>query len=213
MQQKRQAQHFRRPSNARSNWSHPDDLHRTWPFPEYFTDGEMTSSWSGTQGDSASSSDETSSANGDSLFSMFSGPDIVAAVKQRRKHSSGEQDTSTLPSPPLLSTVDDHNQDNKTKTWPPKAPWQHTQSGQNMSLYQLSSPASHWNDAMQMLPSPVWSSANDCPPPTGMASPFAYTQQPPQSPPLPLAQHKQGHKGFKPFPGKHERRPSYLPQY
>ncbi|XP_015667576.1 uncharacterized protein KIAA0355 homolog [Protobothrops mucrosquamatus] len=213
MQQKRQAQHFRRPSNARSNWSHPDDLHRTWPFPEYFTDGEMTSSWSGTQGDSASSSDEASSANGDSLFSMFSGPDIVAAVKQRRKHSSGEQDTSTLPSPPLLSTVDDHSQDNKTKTWPPKAPWQHSQPGQNMSFYQLSSPASHWNDPMQILPSPVWSAANDCTPPAGMASPFAYSQQPQQSPPLPPSQHKQGHKGFKSFPGKHERRPSYLPQY
>lgn len=39
MQQKRQAQHFRRPSNARSNWPHPDDPHRTWPFPEYFTEG------------------------------------------------------------------------------------------------------------------------------------------------------------------------------
>lgn len=44
----------------------------------------MNSSWSANQGDSASSSDETSSANGDSLFSMFSGPDLVAAVKQRR---------------------------------------------------------------------------------------------------------------------------------
>lgn len=44
----------------------------------------VNSSWSANQGDSASSSDETSSANGDSLFSMFSGPDLVAAVKQRR---------------------------------------------------------------------------------------------------------------------------------
>jgi hypothetical protein len=44
----------------------------------------LHSGWSGAQGDSASSSDETSSANGDSLFSMFSGPDLVAAVKQRR---------------------------------------------------------------------------------------------------------------------------------
>lgn len=44
----------------------------------------INSSWSANQGDSASSSDETSSANGDSLFSMFSGPDLVAAVKQRR---------------------------------------------------------------------------------------------------------------------------------
>lgn len=44
----------------------------------------VNSSWSTNQGDSASSSDETSSANGDSLFSMFSGPDLVAAVKQRR---------------------------------------------------------------------------------------------------------------------------------
>lgn len=48
-----------------------------------FRDG-LHSGWSGAQGDSASSSDETSSANGDSLFSMFSGPDLVAAVKQRR---------------------------------------------------------------------------------------------------------------------------------
>lgn len=44
----------------------------------------VNNSWSTNQGDSASSSDETSSANGDSLFSMFSGPDLVAAVKQRR---------------------------------------------------------------------------------------------------------------------------------
>lgn len=48
-----------------------------------FRDG-LHSGWAGAQGDSASSSDETSSANGDSLFSMFSGPDLVAAVKQRR---------------------------------------------------------------------------------------------------------------------------------
>ena len=48
-----------------------------------FRDG-LHSGWSGAQADSASSSDETSSANGDSLFSMFSGPDLVAAVKQRR---------------------------------------------------------------------------------------------------------------------------------
>ena len=48
-----------------------------------FRDG-VHSGWAGAQGDSASSSDETSSANGDSLFSMFSGPDLVAAVKQRR---------------------------------------------------------------------------------------------------------------------------------
>ncbi|KAJ7312090.1 hypothetical protein JRQ81_006429 [Phrynocephalus forsythii] len=224
MQHKRQAQHFRRPSNARSHWAHPDDPHRTWPFPEYFTEGEMTSSWSGTQGDSASSSDEASSANGDSLFSMFSGPDIIAAVKQRRKHSSGEQDSSTLPSPPLLSSMDDHNQDNKTKTWPPKAPWQHTlPPSQSMSLYQMSHPASQWNDTMQVLQSPVWSVANDCTPsPAGISSTFAsYGQQPqsqPQSPPLPppqqpQPQHKQMNKGFKPFPVKHERRPSYMHQY
>ncbi|XP_015266588.1 PREDICTED: uncharacterized protein KIAA0355 homolog [Gekko japonicus] len=216
MQQKRQAQHFRRPSNARSNWPHPDDPHRTWPFPEYFTEGEMTSSWSGTQGDSASSSDETSSANGDSLFSMFSGPDIVAAVKQRRKHSSGEQDPTTLPSPPLLSTVDDHNQDNKTKTWPPKAPWQHTLPSQSMSLYQMSNPASQWNDTMQILQSPVWSTANDCTPSTGISSTFAYAQQQQQQSPQQQqqpSQHKPMNKGFKPFPVKHERRPSYMHQY
>lgn len=85
MQQKRQAQHGRRPGNPRGNWPPMDDAHRTWPLPEFFTEGDsLHSGWSGAQGDSASSSDETSSANGDSLFSMFSGPDLVAAVKQRR---------------------------------------------------------------------------------------------------------------------------------
>uniref|UniRef100_A0A8C0GG15 Granule associated Rac and RHOG effector 1 n=1 Tax=Chelonoidis abingdonii TaxID=106734 RepID=A0A8C0GG15_CHEAB len=218
MQQKRQAQHIRRPSNTRSNWPLPDDPHRTWPFPEYFTEGDVTNSWSGNQGDSASSSDETSSANGDSLFSMFSGPDLVAAVKQRRKHSSGEQEHSTLPSPPLLSTVDDLNQDNKTKTWPPKAPWQHSSSvsntlpNQNISLYQMSNPVSQWNDTMQILQSPVWSTASDCAPSTGISSNFAYAQQQ-HSPQQQTSQHKQLNKGFKSFPVKHERRPSYLHQY
>lgn len=217
MQQKRQAQHVRRPSNTRSNWLLPDDPHKTWPFPEYFTESDVTNSWSGTQGDSASSSDETSSANGDSLFSMFSGPDLVAAVKQRRKHSSGEQEPSTLPSPPLLSAVDDRNQDNKTKTWPPKAPWQHTSSvtntlpSQSTSLYPMSSPVSQWSDTMQILQSPVWAAANDCAPSTGISSSFAYAQQ--QQSQQQASQHKQMNKGFKSFPVKHERRPSYLHQY
>lgn len=39
MQQKRQAQHVRRPSTARGNWPLPDDPHKTWPFPDYFTEG------------------------------------------------------------------------------------------------------------------------------------------------------------------------------
>ncbi|XP_075045273.1 granule associated Rac and RHOG effector protein 1 isoform X2 [Mixophyes fleayi] len=210
MQQKRQAQHIRRPSTSRSTWAQPDDPHRTWPFPEYFTERDaINSSWTGAQGDSASSSDETSSANGDSLFSMFSGPDLVAAVKQRRKHSSGEQEANTLPSPPLLSTVDDLNQENKTKTWPPKAPWQHsspltnTLPNQSSSLYHMTNPVSQWNDTMQILQSPVWSTANDCAPPTGISSTFAYAQQ----------QSQQANKGFKSFQMKHERRPSYLHQF
>ncbi|XP_062356045.1 granule associated Rac and RHOG effector protein 1 isoform X3 [Cinclus cinclus] len=215
MQQKRQAQHVRRPSTTRGNWPLPDDPHKTWPFPEYFTEGDVTNSWSGTQGDSASSSDETSSANGDSLFSMFSGPDLVAAVKQRRKHSSGEQEPSTLPSPPLLSAADDRSQDNKTKTWPPKAPWQHTSSvpstlpSQSTSLYPMSSPVSQWSDTMQMLQSPMW--ASDCAPAAGISSSFTYAQQQQQS--QQASQHKQINKGFKSFPVKHERRPSYLHQY
>ncbi|XP_006013287.1 granule associated Rac and RHOG effector protein 1 [Latimeria chalumnae] len=221
MQQKRQAQHVRRPSNARSNWLLPDDPHRTWPLPEYFTEREgINSSWSGNQGDSASSSDETSSANGDSLFSMFSGPDLVAAVKQRRKHSSGEQEPSTLPSPPLLSTVDDLNQDNKTKTWPPKAPWQHssplttTLPNQSTALYQMTNPVSQWSDSMQILQSPVWSTATDCASSTGISSNFTYVQQQQQqSQQQQASQHNQINKGFKSFPLKHERRPSYLHQY
>lgn len=213
MQQKRQAQHGRRPGNPRGNWPPMEDAHRTWPLPEFFTEGDsLHSGWSGAQGDSASSSDETSSANGDSLFSMFSGPDLVAAVKQRRKHSSGEQETSTLPSPPLLTTVEDVNQDNKTKTWPPKAPWQHpspmpsTLPSPVAPLYAVASPGSQWNDTMQMLQSPVWAAANDC-----NTTSFTYVQTPPQPPPPPA--HKAAPKGFKAFPGKAERRPAYLPQY
>ncbi|KAK1162108.1 hypothetical protein AOXY_G18405 [Acipenser oxyrinchus oxyrinchus] len=226
MQHKRQAQHVRRPSNTRSNWAAPDEPHRTWPPPKYYTEGDvMNSSWSGTQGDSASSSDETSSANGDSLFSMFSGPDLVAAVKQRRKHSSGEHEVCTLPSAPLHPSADNINQDSKTKTWPPKAPWQHTSPltntlpSQSSSLYQMTNPVSQWNESMQMLPSPVWSTASDCAPSTGISSSFAYAQQQQQQQQQTqqqqqASQHKQQmNKGFKSFPVKHERRPSYLHQY
>ncbi|KAJ8281364.1 hypothetical protein GJAV_G00066770 [Gymnothorax javanicus] len=126
VQQKRQAQHVRRPSDACGDWPIADEAHRTWPRPEYFSEGDgISSTWSANQGDSASSSDETSSANGDSLFSMFSGPDLAATVNQRRKHSCGEQEVCPLPLSPLHHSGDDSNQENKTKTWPPKAPWQH----------------------------------------------------------------------------------------
>ncbi|XP_055504773.1 granule associated Rac and RHOG effector protein 1-like [Leucoraja erinacea] len=217
MQQKRQAQQMRRHSTARTNWPVSDEAHRTWHPPEYFTEGDVMS-WSGTQGDSASSSDEASSANGDSLFSMFSGPDLVAAVKQRRKHSSGDRETSTLPSPPVLSTLDDLSQDNKTKTWPPKAPWQHLASHSNTmpnpgtSLYQMTSPPGQWNDSVQMLPSTVWSTVADGSSSSGISSNFSYGQQPPQCQP-PVSQHKPVSKGFKSYPLKQERRPSYLHQY
>lgn len=39
MQQKRQVQHGRRPGNPRGNWPPMDDAHRTWPLPEFFTEG------------------------------------------------------------------------------------------------------------------------------------------------------------------------------
>lgn len=109
------------------------------------------------------------------------------------------------------------SQDNKTKTWPPKAPWQHTASvtntlpGQSTSLYPMSSPVSQWSDTMQMLQSPMWAAANDCAPAAGLSSNFAYAQQQQQS--QQASQHKQMNKGFKSFPVKHERRPSYLHQY
>uniref|UniRef100_A0A8C9SYH7 Granule associated Rac and RHOG effector 1 n=1 Tax=Scleropages formosus TaxID=113540 RepID=A0A8C9SYH7_SCLFO len=204
MQQKRQAQHLRRPSNARSNWPMADEPHRTWPHPDYYAEGDaMSCSWSTNQGDSASSSDETSSANGDSLFSMFSGPDLVAAVKQRRKHSCGEPEVCTLPSPPTHHCGNDSNQDSKTKTWPPKAPWQHSAPHMNTlpnpssSLFQMSIPSSQWSDTMQLLQSQVWCSQQQ--------------QQPP--PPASVSQRKPVSKGFKSFPLKHEHRPSYQPQF
>ncbi|KAL6112813.1 garre1 [Pungitius sinensis] len=217
MQQKRQVQHVRRPSNTRSNWPMPEEQHRTWSHPEYYSEGEaVNSSWTANQGDSASSSDETSSANGDSLFSMFSGPDLVAAVKQRRKHSCGEPEVCTLPSPPLHHIIDD-NQDSKTKTWPPKAPWQHSTHNTTMpnpssSLYQMNiPPSSQWSDSMQMLQSPVWSTASDCSPSAAISSGFPFPQQQQQQ--QQQQQHKPMTKGFKSFPLKHEHRPSYLHQY
>ncbi|XP_051920248.1 granule associated Rac and RHOG effector protein 1-like [Hippocampus zosterae] len=224
MQQKRQVQHPRRPSNPRSNWPIPDEQHRTWTHPEYYSEGEaVNSSWSANQGDSASSSDETSSANGDSLFSMFSGPDLLGAVKQRRKHSCGEPEACTLPSPPLHHIADD-NQDSKTKTWPPKAPWQHSVHGgaggggltnPGSSLYHqmnLAPPSSsQWSDSLQMLQSPVWSAAGgggDCSPSAGaISSPFPFGQQQQQQ------QQLKGMKAFKSFPLKHEHRSSFLHQY
>ncbi|XP_061820554.2 granule associated Rac and RHOG effector protein 1 [Nerophis lumbriciformis] len=222
MQQKRQVQHPRRPSNPRSNWPMPDEQHRTWGHPEYYSEGEaVNSSWSANQGDSASSSDETSSANGDSLFSMFSGPDLVAAVKQRRKHSCGEPEVCTLPSPPLHHMTDD-GQDSKTKTWPPKAPWQHSahsgltaSANPSSSLYQMNlpPPSSQWSDSMQMLQSPVWSAASECPPSAAISSPFPFTQQQQQQTQQQQQQLKAMSKGFKSFPLKHEHRPSFLHQY
>ncbi|XP_061132065.1 granule associated Rac and RHOG effector protein 1-like [Syngnathus typhle] len=223
MQQKRQVQHPRRLSNPRSNWPMPDDQHRTWTHPEYYSEGEaVNSSWSANQGDSASSSDETSSANGDSLFSMFSGPDLVAAVKQRRKHSYGEPEACTLPSPPLHHIADD-NQDSKTKTWPPKAPWQHSAHGggggggvtnPSSSLYHqmnLAPPSSsQWSDSLQMLQSPVWAAGGgDCSPSAAaISSPFPFGQQQQQQ-----QQQLKGIKAFKSFPLKHEHRSSFLHQY
>uniref|UniRef100_A0A8C9VWU5 Granule associated Rac and RHOG effector 1 n=1 Tax=Scleropages formosus TaxID=113540 RepID=A0A8C9VWU5_SCLFO len=222
MQQKRQAQHLRRPSNARSNWPMADEPHRTWPHPDYYAEGDaMSCSWSTNQGDSASSSDETSSANGDSLFSMFSGPDLVAAVKQRRKHSCGEPEVCTLPSPPTHHCGNDSNQDSKTKTWPPKAPWQHSAPHMNTlpnpssSLFQMSIPSSQWSDTMQLLQSQVWCSAGDGPSPAGLSPVFPFAQQQQQQPPPPasVSQRKPVSKGFKSFPLKHEHRPSYQPQF
>uniref|UniRef100_A0A3B3CAT8 Granule associated Rac and RHOG effector 1 n=1 Tax=Oryzias melastigma TaxID=30732 RepID=A0A3B3CAT8_ORYME len=215
MQQKRQVQHIRHPSNPRSNWPMPDEQHRPWSHPEFYGEGEpINSSWSANQGDSASSSDEASSANGDSLFSMFNGPDLVAAVKQRRKHSCGEPEVCTLPSPPLHHIGDD-TQESKTKTWPPKAPWQHsthtnTMPNPSSSLYQMSiPPSSQWSESMQMLQSPVWSTAGDCSASAGISSGYPFTQQQQQQ----QQQHKPMTKGFKSFPLKPEHRPSYLHQY
>ncbi|KAG7467886.1 hypothetical protein MATL_G00136930 [Megalops atlanticus] len=226
MQQKRQAQHIRHPSNTRNNWPITDEPHRTWNHPEYYAEGDtMNSSWSANQGDSASSSDETSSANGDSLFSMFSGPDLMSAVKQRRKHSCGEQEVCPLPSPPLHHPGDDDNQESKTKTWPPKAPWQHSSPHTNTlpnhssSLYQMAIPSSQWGDSMQMLQSPVWSTASDCSTSAGISSGFPFSQQQQQQQQAQTtvqqqsSQHKAITKGFKAFPFKHEQRSSYLHQY
>lgn len=48
MQQKRQVQQIRRPSNTRSNWPMPDEQHRTWSHPEYFNEGWVSAKHKGT---------------------------------------------------------------------------------------------------------------------------------------------------------------------
>lgn len=77
----------------------------------------------------------------------------------------------------------------------------------------MSSPVSQWSDTMQILQSPMWAAANDCAPAAGISSNFAYAQQQQQQSQQQASQHKQMNKGFKSFPVKHERRPSYLHQY
>jgi len=106
------------------------------------------------------------------------------------------------------------SQENKTKTWPPKAPWQHASSSSSHALpapsaplYPVSGAGGQWSDAVHVLPPPVWAAAGDCTPAPGISASFAYAQPPPPS------QHKPINKGFKSFPVKHERRPSYLHQY
>lgn len=107
-------------------------------------------------------------------------------------------------------------QDSKTKTWPPKAPWQHsthtnTMPNPSSSLFQMNiPPSSQWGDTMQMLQSPVWSTASDCSPSAGISSGFPFTQQQKQQQ---QQQHKPMTKDFKSFPLKPEHRSSYLPQY
>lgn len=106
-------------------------------------------------------------------------------------------------------------QDSKTKTWPPKAPWQHSTHSNTMpnpssSLYQMTIPSSQWGDSMQILQSPVWSTASECSPSSGLSSGFPFTQQQQQQQ---VSQHKALSKGFKNFPLKPEHRPSYLHQY
>lgn len=106
-------------------------------------------------------------------------------------------------------------QESKTKTWPPKAPWQHsthtnTMPNPSSSLYQMSiPPSSQWSESMQMLQSPVWSTAGDCSASAGISSGYPFTQQQQQQ----QQQHKPMTKGFKSFPLKPEHRPSYLHQY
>uniref|UniRef100_UPI00358DE601 granule associated Rac and RHOG effector protein 1-like isoform X3 n=1 Tax=Myxine glutinosa TaxID=7769 RepID=UPI00358DE601 len=55
-------------------------------------------------------------------FSMFSGPDISAAVHSRRRHSSGEDKASSLLSS-VLTTTGDPSCPDKTHTWPLKTQW------------------------------------------------------------------------------------------
>ncbi|XP_077982714.1 granule associated Rac and RHOG effector protein 1-like isoform X2 [Glandiceps talaboti] len=98
-------------------------LNRSWPMPEHINESSdvLTStgmSWSAGQ-DSGSSSDDSSSNNGENVFSMglgLAGPDLVAAVNRRRHSSGGEHDNED----DHMKYLDVMMESKSTKTWPPK---------------------------------------------------------------------------------------------
>uniref|UniRef100_UPI00358E1A5B granule associated Rac and RHOG effector protein 1 isoform X2 n=1 Tax=Myxine glutinosa TaxID=7769 RepID=UPI00358E1A5B len=155
MQQKRQGG-FPWDSSAQTSWlGHENTLDRD------------VRGWPNTL-DSASSSDETSST-ADSLFSMFWGPDLLAAVGQRSAGPTGnggcERRGSVPPPSHGLSSTDNVTQDSKTHTWPPKSPWQqpnadgNSSSNHNLIPHQVGGGLGQWNDSLPVMPLSVWSTA------------------------------------------------------
>uniref|UniRef100_A0A8C4NIL3 KIAA0355 n=1 Tax=Eptatretus burgeri TaxID=7764 RepID=A0A8C4NIL3_EPTBU len=121
-QQQQQRDHHPVSPSPLRNWGSMPERAGPEPGPPWFptrntsTLGSSDVRW----GYGEAESDATPPAFG--CFSMFSGPDISAAVHSRRRHSSGEDKASSLLSSVLTPSADPSCPD-KTHTWPLKTQW------------------------------------------------------------------------------------------
>ncbi|XP_070574395.1 granule associated Rac and RHOG effector protein 1-like [Ptychodera flava] len=193
------------------SWGMPDPrLNRSWPVQE--ANNNESVSWSTAGGstgagglggcqDSGSSSDESSSNNGENVFSMglgLAGPDLVAAINRRRHSSGGEHENED----DHIKFLDVMMESKTTKTWPPKLLWQRgppskvppfptTNPNEIMSHDHLGlhpSLAAHWGDPMPHGSS-VWSNQATSTQVTRTASPSPLAYRP-----SPANQHSPGHQ-------------------
>nr|XP_032830593.1 uncharacterized protein KIAA0355 homolog [Petromyzon marinus]XP_032830595.1 uncharacterized protein KIAA0355 homolog [Petromyzon marinus] len=162
--------------------------------------------WLGLGGRPAQHGEEPLPANGHACFSMFSGPDLVAAVSQRRRHSSGEQQVAAVLSMPRAPP--DTVSQEKTKTWPLKSPWMaaSTLVPTSTAPYPDAVPPVPWYEdsaAPAVFPPSVWSTeACDG---TAAVATAEFTQYIPHQPGAGAATQRLGAPGYGQGPGGERR--------
>ncbi|CAN0336548.1 unnamed protein product [Lampetra planeri] len=172
--------------------------------------GEAGAGWLGLGGRPTQHGEEALPANGHACFSMFSGPDLVAAVSQRRRHSSGEQQVAAVLSMPRAppDTVSQVTANEKTKTWPLKSPWMaaSTLVPTSTAPYPDAGPPVPWYEdsaAPAVFPPSVWSTeACDG---TAAVAPAEFTPYIPHQPGAGAATQRLGAPGYGQGPGGERR--------